>query len=87
MSDEKSYQATAQFIDWLAVRYFELDIFSYLQKSANKLNKLSAPDLCNFITSLVEAMKKILNDLEYSAMDMLLVRNRDLAYNEGIELT
>ncbi|QKX59266.1 uncharacterized protein TRUGW13939_06398 [Talaromyces rugulosus] len=53
MSHEKVAQAAAQLIGWLAVRDHEIEIFSYLQKPANKLNTLSTSDLYDFIALLV----------------------------------
>jgi hypothetical protein len=53
MSNANVAQAAAQLIDWLAVQHCEIEIFSYLQKSVNKLNKLSTSDLYDFIALLV----------------------------------
>lgn len=56
MSYTNVVQAAAELIDWFAIRDCEMEIFSYLQKSVQKLNKLSPSDLYDFIALLVSVV-------------------------------
>jgi hypothetical protein len=53
MGDNETVKNAAELLGWFATRYFEIDIFCYLQKSVTKLHKLSTSDTYDLITSLV----------------------------------
>ncbi|QKX58647.1 uncharacterized protein TRUGW13939_05774 [Talaromyces rugulosus] len=67
MGDNEAVQNAAQLVDWFATRYFEIDIFCYLQKSVNKLYKLSISDLYDVITSLLGVIGLLSGYWEHSA--------------------